>query len=189
MNRPLLALAALALATGLVFLRSPTAVALQDSGSGKPPPQQQPPAAPPGKEGENPGRREGRREGRRHEEETPLSGQMEHFERAMRLLKRTLRGTTGELTAEQKEQCLKAVADAQQACVTAKLLVPKMAAHESDEERPAFVSDFRKGIAKLLIEWTNVEVALIDGDRDAALASYKKLEKMEDDGHSNFTDE
>jgi hypothetical protein len=43
-------------------------------------------------------------------------------------------------------------------------------------------------MAALLIEWTNLELTLLNGDKDASLASYKKLEAMEEEGHNVFTE-
>jgi hypothetical protein len=64
-----------------------------------------------------------------------------------------------------------------------------MASTVPEADRPAFARDFRKGVAALLVEFTNLELALLDGDADKAVASYKKLEAMEDEGHNQFTNE
>ena len=121
---------------------------------------------------------------KRHEgEDTPLAQQMERIDHAMHKLKRGVRDAT------QKDACLTEVVNAQQACLAAKLLTPKMAPIVPEADRPAFVRDFRKGVAALLVEFTNLEVALLDGDAEKAVASYKKLESMEDDGHNQFTNE
>jgi soluble cytochrome b562 len=188
MNRFAVAVCALVVAFGLNAFHAPqdaaAAAAPQD---GKPAPAPAPAPTPaPAPDPKQDGKRQGRREGRRHEEETPLSQQMEHLEQAMHFLKRTLRDPA--FDAAKRDACLAQVANAQAACVAAKLLIPKMAATTPEAERPAFVTDFRKGVATLLIEFTNLELALLNGDKDAALASYKKLEKMEDEGHNNFTD-
>jgi soluble cytochrome b562 len=115
--------------------------------------------------------------------ETPLSQQMERIDDAMHKLKRGVRDSA------QRDTCLTEVANAQQACLAAKLLTPKMAPSVPEAERAAFVRDFRKGVAALLVEFTNLEVALLDGDAEKAVASYKKLESMEDEGHNKFTNE
>ena len=121
---------------------------------------------------------------KRHEgEDTPLAQQMERIDHAMHKLKRGVRDAT------QKDACLTEVANAQQACLAAKLLIPKMAPTVPEADRPAFVRDFRKGVAALLVEFTNLEVALLDGDAEKSVASYKKLEAMEDEGHNQFTNE
>jgi hypothetical protein len=114
---------------------------------------------------------------------TPLAQQMERIDEAMRFLKRAIRDP------EQKDACLTQIALAQQACLSSKALAPKMAARQGDAERPVFLAAYRKGMAALLIEFTKLEVAVLDGDRDAAVASFKKLETMQDEGHSQFTDE
>ena len=115
--------------------------------------------------------------------ETPLAQQMERIDDAMHKLKRGVRD------AAQKDACLTEVANAQQACLAAKLLTPKMAPTVPEAERAAFVRDFRKGVAALLVEFTNLEIALLDGDAEKSVATYKKLEAMEDEGHNRFTNE
>jgi len=123
-----------------------------------------------------------RRDAKKHESSTPLAQQMTKIDDAMTFLKRGLRDPA------KRDDCLAQVATAQAACVAAKLLVPKMAATTAEAERAAFVTNYRKGMAALLIEWTNLEVALLNGDKEASLASYKKLEAMEEEGHNAFTD-
>jgi len=115
--------------------------------------------------------------------ETPLAQQMERIDDAMHKLKRGVRDAT------QKDACLTEVVNAQQACLAAKLLTPKMTATLPEAERADFVRDFRKGVAALLVEFTNLEMALLDGDADKSVAIYKKLEAMEDEGHNRFTNE
>ncbi len=115
--------------------------------------------------------------------ETPLAQQMERIDDAMHKLKRGVRD------AAQRDACLTEVANAEQACLAAKLLTPKMAPSVPEAERAAFVKDFRKGIVALLVEFTHLEVALLDGDSEKAVASFKKLEAMEDEGHNQFTNE
>jgi soluble cytochrome b562 len=159
MNRSITAAAALAAALGLTALQQE-----------------------PKQEGGAPAKQEGRRDGKKHEAETPLAQQMEKIDDAMNFLKRGLRDPA------KRDDCLAQVATAQAACVAAKLLVPKLAATTADAERPAFVKNYRKGMASLLIELTNLELALLNGEKDAALASYKKLEAMEEDGHNSFTE-
>jgi len=117
------------------------------------------------------------------EADTPLAQQMERIDAAMQMLKRGVRD------ASKRDACLAEVANAQQACVASKLLTPKMAPTVPDGERAAFVRDYRKGVASLLIEFTNLEVALLDGDAEKSVAIYKKLEAMEDEGHNRFTNE
>ena len=124
------------------------------------------------------------REGRDHHKEvdTPLAQQMEQIEHAEHFLRRSI----GD--AAQDVESLKQIAAAQQAILTAKLLQPKMTASLPEAEQAKFLSGFRHEIAGLLIEFTNLERALLDGDRDAAKAAYKKLHDMEESGHSEFTE-
>lgn len=159
MNRSVFAVAALAAAFGVMKFQSATQ------------------ATPP------PASKQERVDGKKHDAATPLAQQMEKIDDAMTFLKRGLRDPA------KRDECLAQVATAQTACVTAKVLVPKMAATTAEAGRPAFVAGYRKGMAALLIEFTNLEVTLLDGNQDASLASYKKLEKMKDDGHEAYTNE
>lgn len=151
-------------------------------------PQEQPPAtpAPPSPPAATPPqeRPRGERGGRDHhdEDDTPLMQQMERIEHAMHFLRRSLKD------AAQDEKSLEQVVVAQQACLAAKLLVPKMAASVKEADRAAFQKDYRKGVNALLVEWVRLETALLDGDRGAAQESWKKLDQMEEDGHNEFTD-
>jgi Spy/CpxP family protein refolding chaperone len=170
MNRSICAVVALAVVLGLMKL--------QHASTQEAPP----PATAPKQEGGAAGKQGGRRDGKKHEAETPLSQQMEKIDDAMTFLKRGLRDPA------KREECLAQVASAQAACVAAKLLVPKMAVTTAEAERAAFVTNYRKGMAALLIEFTNLELSLLNGDQEASLASYKKLEKMKDEGHDAFTE-
>lgn len=145
-----------------------------------------PPAPAPQGEPRHEPRGQGRegREGRGHheEDETPLAQQMEKIEHAEHFLRRAINDP------KQDGESLARIAEAQQAILTAKLLKPKMTGSLPDDEQAKFVVNYRHDIAGLLIEFTNVERALLDGDRDAAKAAYKKLHEMEEAGHNEFTD-
>lgn len=116
------------------------------------------------------------------EGDTPLMVEMEKIEHAEHFLRRSI----GD--AAQDADSLKQIAIAQQAILSAKLMPPKMAANVPEADRPKFLAEYRKTMAGLLIEFATLERALLDGDRDAAKASYKKLHAMEESGHSEFTD-
>ncbi len=114
--------------------------------------------------------------------ETPLMVEMEKIEQAENFLRRSIADPAKD--AESLQQ----IAVAQQAILVSKLLPPKMAANVSEAERPKFLAEYRKGMAQLLIEFATLERALLDGDRDAAKAAYKRLHAMEEDAHAEFTD-
>lgn len=144
---------------------------------------QEKPAEPPAQGKQEPRGERGERGRRGHDEEdTPLMKEMEKIEHAMNFLRRSIKDET------QDEKSLEQVVIAEQACLAAKLLTPKMAAHVPDGERKGFVTDFRKGVAALLGEWLQLETALLDGDRGAAQEAWKKLDKMEEQGHESFTE-
>ena len=117
------------------------------------------------------------------EADTPLAQQMERIDAALHMLKRGVRDPA------QRDACLTEITNAQQACLASKLLAPKMTPSLPEGERAAFLRDYKKGIAALLIEFTNLEVALLDGDAEKSVAIWKKLESMEDEGHNRFTNE
>lgn len=115
-------------------------------------------------------------------EDTPLMAEMEKLDSAVVILKRSLRD------AARDPESLEQIVVAQQACLAAKQMTPRMAAGVAEPERSAFVAGYRKGMAAVLAELATMEVKLLEGDRDGARASWKKLEQMEEDGHNEFTD-
>ena len=114
--------------------------------------------------------------------DTPLAQQMVKIDDAMHFLRRSLKEPA------QDEQSLAQVVLAEQACLAAKSLAPRMTVHVAEAERAAFQKEYRKGVAAMLVEWVRLETALLDGDRDAAQASWKKLDRMEEEGHDRFTE-
>lgn len=120
--------------------------------------------------------------GHHDEPDTPLAAEMEKIEHAEHFLRRSI----GD--AAQDAESLKRIAEAQQAILVAKLLPPKMAASLPAAEQAKFVAAYRSTMGQLLIEFTALERALLDGDREAAKAAYKRLHGMEEDGHAEFTD-
>ncbi len=116
------------------------------------------------------------------EGDTPLMVEMEKIEQAEQFLRRSI----GD--AAQDAESLKQVAIAQQAILASKLMAPKMVTNVPEADRPKFLAEYRKSMASLLIEFTHLEQALLDGDRAAAKLAYKKLHAMEETGHNDFTD-
>jgi len=116
------------------------------------------------------------------DDDTPLMKEMEKLDAAMEFLKRSLRDPT------QDARSLEQLAAAEQACLACKPMVPKLAASLPEGERPTLVTNYRKGMAALLIELLNLEVALLDGNHEQARALWKKLDAMKDEGHNEFTD-
>jgi len=114
--------------------------------------------------------------------DTPMMVEMEKIEQAANFLRRSIADPA------QDAESLQQIAVAQQAILVSKLLPPKMAANVPEAERPKFLAEYRKTMAQLLIEFATLERAVIDGDREAAKAAYKRLHSMEEDGHAEFTD-
>jgi hypothetical protein len=117
-----------------------------------------------------------------HGDETPLMKEMEKLDAAMQLLKRSVREPA------QDEKSLEQVAIAEQVCLAAKALVPKMAAHVADAERTKFVAKYRREMAQLLVHFAQLETALLDGDHDQAKKLWSKLDELEQQGHDSFTE-
>ena len=116
------------------------------------------------------------------EGDTPLEQQMVKIDDAMLFLRRSLQD------AKQDAASFEQIATAQRACVEAKQLDPKMAPRVAESERAAFLRDYRKGMAAQLIEWAQLETALLDGDREAAQALWKKLDRGKEAAHERFTE-
>ncbi len=143
------------------------------------------PAAPQGQpQGKPEGGKERRGEGREHgdQPETPLAQQMEKIEHAEHFLRRSLKD------AAQDAASLEQLATAEQACLTAKLLQPKLTSSLPDDEQARFVASYRKDIGTLLMTFLRIEGALLDGERDEAMKIYRELHELEEAGHNNFTD-
>lgn len=114
--------------------------------------------------------------------DTPLMALMEKIEHAEHFLRKSI------ADPGQDAASLEQIDAAQRAILAAKLLPPKMTPNVPEPERPRFLADYRKMMAALLIEFCHLERALLDGDRDAAKAAYKRLHLMEEEGHNSFTD-
>ena len=76
-----------------------------------------------------------------------------------------------------------------QATLRAKLLQPPMAARVPEEERAAFLHDYRKMLVEMLADEVALEAKLLDGDLEAARELFKSVRAYEDEGHDRFTDD
>jgi hypothetical protein len=115
-------------------------------------------------------------------DDTPLTKEMEKLEQAMEVLQRSV------LDAAKDSTSLEQLVVAEQACLAAKQLTPKMAPRVAEAERPKFLAGYRKRMGTMLIELVKLEQAVLDGDREQARALWKKLDAMKDDGHNEFTE-
>ena len=113
-------------------------------------------------------------------EESAIGQSMEKMKGALRRMERALEG--GDTAA-----ALPLVAEFQAAVVNAKSEVPERAATVEEAERPAFVSDYRSTMVKLLKASCELEQALIEGraaDAQKILASDMKA--LQKPSHQRF---
>ena len=113
--------------------------------------------------------------------DTELAKQMEVIDQGMKKLRRSLR------QKEQNAQSLELITQMQAAALACKAQTPVMTPTIPEAQRAKWLADYRKQMAQLLSEITNMEVALLDGDNEKAQQIHKKLGEMEDAGHEKFT--
>ncbi|QDU67125.1 cytochrome b562 [Engelhardtia mirabilis] len=115
-----------------------------------------------------------------HEEEGPL-------EQAMSRLKGGTRALRAMMARQDAAGCLSIVSDMQAAVIQAKGEIPETAEAKSEEERPAFVTDYRRTMLTLLTNLIDLERSFLDGDFEAAQAIYdERVRPMEREGHDKF---
>ena len=116
-------------------------------------------------------------------EESPLEEEMLTLEDNLGKLRRAIRDES------KAAECLEAVAAMQQAVMKCKLMTPPRAADLPEDQRAAFVADYRKMLIGLLQDQLALETALLDGDFDTAKELFKKVRAMEETGHERFMGE
>jgi soluble cytochrome b562 len=109
-----------------------------------------------------------------------LSKTMEQIDEGMKKLRRTLR------TKENNAQSLDTITKIEAAAITCKSLTPSRATTMPADQQPAFVTEYRKQMAALIVNMCNMETALLDGDNTKAQDIFKKLKQQEEDGHDQF---
>src|SRR5438309_1667924 len=87
-----------------------------------------------------------------------LRNQMEDMDDDFKKLKRTVR------KAEQNEQSLKLLTAIQQRMVACKEMTPERAAKIPEADRAKFLANYRKEMAGVIIDFCQVEQAILDGD-------------------------
>jgi hypothetical protein len=113
-------------------------------------------------------------------QKTELNNQMEDMDESFKKLKRTLR------KSEQNAESLKLIADLQQKSVVCKNLVPLKAAKIPEAERAKFVTEYRKEMAGVIIQFCEMEQALLDNNNEKAIEIYKALVERQDKDHDQF---
>ncbi len=103
----------------------------------------------------------------------------------MKKLRRSLR------SADRQAESLETVLEMQRAAMSVKTVVPPGARLEKtpESERDAYLTGYQKEMALLMLELLKLEIALIDGDTDAAQAAYEALQERKDISHKNYTEE
>jgi soluble cytochrome b562 len=116
-------------------------------------------------------------------DETELAQQMEVVESAVGRLRRNLRDPA------KNADSLQLVVEAQTAALFCKGQTPSMAANVPEAEREAFVAAYRKEMATLLRGMIDLELALLDGDNEAAKTALQSVRDMEEPAHERFTED
>ena len=116
-------------------------------------------------------------------DETVLEEHMLEIEELLGKLRRSLRDP------EQAAAAADTVAGIQDLVLKSKLLEPKMAPNVAEADRPQFLKDFRKEFCGMLGKLVELEVALLDGDVDAAKRLFGEVRDYEDSGHEKFTED
>ena len=110
-----------------------------------------------------------------------LADTMLELQSALKKLRRSVR------KQEQESDSLAHLQVIQRTALITKDLVPAMTADVPEADRAAFVKAYRREMLVLLQKCIACEIAVLDGDTDAANALYKEIAAMEDSGHERFT--
>lgn len=117
------------------------------------------------------------------DETTVLEDRMLEMQAAVKLLRRSVRD------AEKAAESLGHLDVIQAAVVAAKREAPRMAAGVPEEQRAAFVAEYRRQMILMLQKTCELELAVLDGDTGRARALHKEIADMEDPGHEQFTED
>lgn len=117
------------------------------------------------------------------EEVGPLEERMLVLKRGMRALRRGLKDP------EKDAASLEIVTEMAAAVGQGKILPPPMIEAIPKEKRADFLLEYRKSMVSMQMELLKLEMGLLEGDREAAKASYDSLKEMEDAGHERFTED
>ncbi|HEX9794876.1 MAG TPA: hypothetical protein VGC54_12915 [Planctomycetota bacterium] len=112
-----------------------------------------------------------------------LEDHMEAIELSVKRLRRSLRDAT------KAEESLDWVVKAEHAALAAKAMVPKMSEHVPEAKRAEFQLAYRREIAVLIEHMLTLEIALLDGDADAANEAFTALRELEEPAHARFTED
>jgi hypothetical protein len=113
-------------------------------------------------------------------EKSELHGHMEDIDDLLKKLRKTCR------KAESNEESLKLITEIQELMVKSKALTPTKAAKIPEGERAKFVADYRKEMAGTIMQFCEMERAILDGDNGKAQEIYKAIVEREDKDHDVF---
>ncbi len=113
-------------------------------------------------------------------QKSELHSEMEDMDDDFKKLKRTVR------KAEQNAESLKLISAIQARAVKSKEMIPTKAQKLPDAERAKFVAAYRKEMAAVLIDFCQMEQAILDGDNTKAQDIYKAVVEREDKDHDVY---
>ena len=109
-----------------------------------------------------------------------LNNEMEEMDETFKKLKRSIR------KPEQNEASLKLIQDLQARAIASKAMIPKKSAKVPEADRAKFVTAYRKEMAGVIIDFCQLEQAILDGDNPKAQELYKAIVEREDKDHDQF---
>ena len=115
--------------------------------------------------------------------DTELAKQMEVIEDGMKKLRRTLKNAEGDA------ESLKTIGAMQAAAVASKELTPARLAKVPEDQKKTFLAGYRKDMAAMIVQFCEMETAVLDGKHDEAQAIHKKLKDVEEEGHEKYAEE
>lgn len=112
--------------------------------------------------------------------QTPLGKAMEEMDNGLKKLRRTLR------SKDSNAQSLETIAKVEAAVLASKGMTPSRATTMPSDQQPAYLADYRKRMAAVMVSMCNMETAVLEGDNAKAQEIYKQLKQQEEDGHDEF---
>ena len=113
-------------------------------------------------------------------QKSELHEHMEDIDDLLKKLRKTCR------KAESNEESLKLITDIQELMIKSKALIPTKAAKIPEADRAKFVTEYRKEMAATIMQFCEMERAILDGDNGKAQEIYKAIVEREDKDHDQF---
>ena len=109
-----------------------------------------------------------------------LANNMGDIDDTMKKLRRSIR------KPESDAQSLQLIADLQKQMLTCKIMITSKTAKIPEADRPKFISAYRKEMAGVMINFCELEQAILDGDHPRAIDIYKSITDREDKANDQF---